>query len=33
MKTIRKILFVAGFASLMFLGSNRGKLSTSVCTG
>ena len=33
MKTIRKILFVAGFTSLMFLGSNCGKLSTGVCTG
>ena len=33
MRTIRKILFVAGFTGLLFLGNNCGNMGTGVCTG
>ena len=32
-KTLRKALFIGGFTSLIFLGSNCEKIGTGVCTG
>ena len=33
MRTIRKILFVAGFSGLLLLGNNCENMGTGVCTG